>query len=138
MPRANRSHDLDWFGTSGRSEVGREIREAGTARKRVPPGCRFVRFTRVRGALATTMPTLESAECRVRLGAQPGQNVQTSPWIPIVQSKIQVPPTKSWEEYSGSWSGFCEAVHRSIGKRIGGGVLTYSRSWRNRVKKVSP
>jgi hypothetical protein len=38
---------------------------------------------------------------------------------------IPMPQTSNWKKEHGSWEGFCEAVHRSIGRKLGSGVITF-------------
>ncbi len=41
-------------------------------------------------------------------------------------SKIPAPKTGDWVRYFGGWKGFTKAIHRSIGRNLGGGVLKFS------------
>jgi hypothetical protein len=49
---------------------------------------------------------------------------------------MPAPKTVNLETYYGGWDGFCQAVHQSIGRKIGSGVLTYSESWPPPAKKA--
>jgi hypothetical protein len=42
--------------------------------------------------------------------------------------RMPAPRTANWLELYGSWSGFTEAIHQSIGRSLGSGVLRYSKS----------
>ncbi|MCX6958688.1 MAG: hypothetical protein NTW91_00005 [Verrucomicrobia bacterium] len=42
-------------------------------------------------------------------------------------SRIPAPKTGNWVKSFGSWKGFTMMVHRSIGRRLGSGVVTLSR-----------
>ena len=56
-------------------------------------------------------------------------------WSPILnedppptglRQKIPAPKTVDWMKSSRSWDEFCRAAHRSMGRNLGGGVLTFS------------
>jgi len=42
--------------------------------------------------------------------------------------RMPAPETADWLELYGSWDGFMEAVHESIGGRRGRGVLRFAKS----------
>jgi hypothetical protein len=42
--------------------------------------------------------------------------------------RMPAPKTANWLELYGSWSGFMAAVHQSIGRDLGHGVLRFSKS----------
>jgi hypothetical protein len=42
--------------------------------------------------------------------------------------RMPAPKTANWLELYGSWGGFMEAVHQSIGRNLGHGVLKFSKS----------
>lgn len=39
---------------------------------------------------------------------------------------IPAPKTGNWLKSHGSWENFCKEIHRSIGRDLGGGVVTFS------------
>ncbi|OJV06365.1 MAG: hypothetical protein BGO12_03515 [Verrucomicrobia bacterium 61-8] len=41
--------------------------------------------------------------------------------------RIPAPKTGNWQKSFGGWKGFTAEIHRSIGKNLGGGVLTLSQ-----------
>jgi hypothetical protein len=43
--------------------------------------------------------------------------------------RIPMPKTGNWKEYYGSWDNFVKAVHRSIGRKIGSGVIVTPGTW---------
>jgi hypothetical protein len=42
--------------------------------------------------------------------------------------RMPAPETANWLELYGSWDGFVEAVHESIGGRRGSGVVRFAKS----------
>jgi hypothetical protein len=39
--------------------------------------------------------------------------------------KIPMPKTSSWLTTYGSWCNFKKAIHKSIGRKLGGGIISY-------------
>jgi len=66
------------------------------------------------------------------------QNVQEQPlpaptdiWKPSPTGKalkIPAPKTGNWVKAFGGWAGFTAEIHRSIGRKLGGGTLNLSRA----------
>ena len=50
--------------------------------------------------------------------------------------KMPAPKPLNWIELHGNWENFCKAVHRSIGRDLGHGVMTYSENWDLPAEKV--
>lgn len=50
-----------------------------------------------------------------------------SEWTPIYTQKIPAPKLSESVALSVSWDEFCKAVHQSIGRDLGGGVVKFSR-----------
>ena len=45
--------------------------------------------------------------------------------LPKVRHKIPMPKTGTWTKSSTTWEEFCQAAHRSIGRNLGGAVVTF-------------
>jgi hypothetical protein len=43
-------------------------------------------------------------------------------------SRMPAPKTGDWVKSYGGWKGFTAEIHRSIGRNLGGGVLSFSRT----------
>ena len=52
-------------------------------------------------------------------------------------SKMPAPKPGNWLTFYGSWENFCLAIHKSIGRKIGSGVLKLSKDWPKAAKKAS-
>jgi len=52
--------------------------------------------------------------------------------------RMPAPKTANWLELYGSWSGFMEAVHQSIGRNLGHGVLRFSKSSAPGTNRAKP
>jgi hypothetical protein len=50
-----------------------------------------------------------------------------SEWTPTYTQKIPAPKPSESVVLSVSWDEFCKAVHQSIGRDLGGGVVKFSR-----------
>lgn len=46
--------------------------------------------------------------------------------FPEFPNPIPAPKTGNWMKSYESWEGFCQAIHRSIGRNLGGGVVKFS------------
>jgi hypothetical protein len=72
--------------------------------------------------MATTFHAEQAQEqtkgCRAPITADPSKIGR--------MNVIPAPKTGNWLERYGSWEGFCQAVHRSIGRDLGGGVVSFS------------
>lgn len=42
---------------------------------------------------------------------------------------IPTPKPGNWQKSYGDWNGLCQAVHLSIGRKRGGGILKLSKSY---------
>jgi hypothetical protein len=51
--------------------------------------------------------------------------------------RIPAPRTGNWQESFGGWEGFTAEIHRSIGKKLGSGVLTLSQPSSKVLKKAT-
>jgi hypothetical protein len=69
--------------------------------------------------IQAAQPAGETTGCRTPIKADPSKIGR--------MKKIPAPKTGSWLERYGSWEGFCQAAHRSIGRDLGGGVVTFAK-----------
>ena len=50
--------------------------------------------------------------------------------------KMPAPKPLNWVKLHGTWENFCKAMHRSIGRNLGSGVMTFSENWDAPAKKA--
>jgi hypothetical protein len=51
--------------------------------------------------------------------------------------KIPMPKTSSWLTTHGSWCNFKKAIHKSIGRNLGGGTISYGNNQKRNLNTTA-
>jgi hypothetical protein len=79
----------------------------------------------------------KTAQYRVAYPVPHGEHISEPQRKPVFRLKIPAPKTVNWLKSFGSWENFCRAARKSIGRDLGGGVVTFSGGLSEDRKKAA-